>query len=197
MKGALMPRRIALCLLLIACMAAPAQPQDDGCPEKDVIFVPTPQELVDEILKMASVTSRDVVYDLGSGDGRIPITAAKKYGARAVGVDICEIRIQEANANLREAGVGDKVRFIRGDMFKIDLREATVVTMYLLPALNLELIPKLNRELKPGARIVSHAWDMSADGVLRPPKLSRNMNGRTAFLWTAPIRPEPNVTPRR
>ena len=103
-----MLRRLALAFFALVLIAAPAAAQDDNCPQKDVIFVPTPQEVVDEMLKVANVTGRDVVYDLGSGDGRIPITAAKTYGARAVGIDICEIRIQEANANLKTAGVSDK-----------------------------------------------------------------------------------------
>ncbi len=160
-----MLRRLALVGFMLALIAAPAAAQDDNCPQKDVIFVPTPQEVVDEMLKVANVTGRDVVYDLGSGDGRIPITAAKTYGAKAVGIDICDIRIEEANANLRAAGVGDKVKFLKQDLFKTDISEATVVTMYLLPTLNLRLIPKLNKELKPGTRIVSHAFDMSSDGV--------------------------------
>src|SRR6476619_3705531 len=129
----------------------------------DVIFVPTPQEVVDAMLKLAKVTKNDVVYDLGSGDGRIPITAAKTYGARAVGIDIDPQRIREANENLKIAGVGDRVKFLNQDLFTTDISEATVVTLYLLPSLNLRLIPKLNRELKPGTRVVSHAFDMGPD----------------------------------
>lgn len=189
-----MIRRLALSVFVIALIAAPAAAQDDNCPQKDVIFVPTPQEVVDEMLKVANVTSRDVVYDLGSGDGRIPITAAKTHGARAVGIDICDIRIQEATANLKNAGVGDKVKFLKQDLFKTDISEATVVTMYLLPSLNVKLIPKLNKELKPGTRIVSHAFDMSSDGIARPPKETRNVNGRTVYMWTIPIQPEPAQT---
>jgi len=192
-----MIRRLAFCFVLLAFVAAPAAAQDDNCPEKDVIFVPTPQEVVDAMLKVANVTGRDVVYDLGSGDGRIPITAAKTYGAKATGIDICEIRIQEANANLTAAGVGDKVRFLKQDLFKTDLSEASVVTMYLLPSLNIRLISKLNKELKPGTRIVSHAFDMSADGVQRAPKETLNINGRTVYLWVTPILPEPTATASR
>jgi predicted RNA methylase len=186
-----MLRRLALSFFVLTLVAAPAAAQDDNCPQKDVIFVPTPQEVVDEMLKVANVTSRDVVYDLGSGDGRIPITAAKVQGARGVGIDICDIRIQEANANLKAAGVGDKVKFLQQDLFKTDISEATVVTMYLLPTLNVRLIPKLNKELKPGTRIVSHAFDMSSDGVAREPKETRNVNGRTVYMWVTPILPEP------
>jgi cyclopropane fatty-acyl-phospholipid synthase-like methyltransferase len=188
-----MLRRLSLFAFIVTLFAVPAIAQDDNCPQKDVIFVPTPQEVVDEMLKMANVTSRDVVYDLGSGDGRIPITAAKVYGARAVGIDICSVRIQEANANLRVAGVADKVKFLQQDMFKTDISAATVVTMYLLPTLNVRLIPKLNKELKPGTRIVSHAFDMSIDGHVRAPKETRTVNGRTLYIWTTPILPEPDL----
>jgi len=190
-------RRLAVMSFVLGLLAIPAAAQDDNCPQKDVIFVPTPQEVVDEMLKVANVTARDVVYDLGSGDGRIPITAAKTYGARGIGIDICDIRIQEANANLKTAGVADKVRFLKQDLFTTNISEATVVTMYLLPTLNLRLIPKLNKELKPGTRIVSHAFDMSIDGILRPPMETRNVNGRTVYMWTTPILPEPAPSPAR
>jgi len=185
-------RRLVLAGVMLVSVAIPAVAQDDNCPQKDVIFVPTPQEVVDEMLKVANVTARDVVYDLGSGDGRIPITAAKTYGARAIGIDICDIRIQEATANLKAAGVGDKVTFLKQDLFKTNISEATVVTMYLLPTLNLRLIPKLNKELKPGTRVVSHAFDMGIDGILRAPRETRNVNGRTVYMWTTPILPEPS-----
>ena len=186
-----MLRRLALACFVIVAIASPAAAQSENCPGQDVIFVPTPQEVVDEMLKVANVTSRDVVIDLGSGDGRIPITAAKTYGAKATGIDICDLRIKEANANLKTAGVADKVKFLQQDMFKTDISEATVVTMYLLPTLNVRLIPKLNKELKPGTRIVSHAFDMSSDGVMRAPKETRNVNGRMVYMWVTPIMPEP------
>ena len=185
-----MLRRVAFVCIALALFAVPASAQDD-CPEKNVVYVPTPQEVVDEMLKLANVTSKDVVYDLGSGDGRIPITAAKTHGARAVGIDICEVRIQEATKNLKAAGVGDKVRFLKADLFKTDISEATVVTMYLLPSLNVRLIPKLNKELKPGTRIVSHSFDMNSDGVMRPAKETRTVDGRMIYLWVTPILPEP------
>jgi len=186
-----MTRRVIFACLALALIAAPASAQDDNCPKKDVVFVPTPQEVVDEMLKVANVKSGDVVYDLGSGDGRIPITAAKVHGARGVGIDICDIRIEEATANLKAAGVGDKVKFLKADMFQTDIKEATVVTMYLLPTLNVRLIPKLNKELKPGTRIVSHSFDMSSDGVTRPPTVTRTVNGRMVYMWVTPILPEP------
>jgi len=128
--------------------------------QPDVEFVPTPQEVVLEMLKMAKVTQNDVVYDLGCGDGRIVITAAKVFGARGVGVDIDPIRIKESNENARKAGVTDRVKFIEGDLFATNLTEATVVTLYLTPELNIQVQPKLFRELKPGTRIVSHDFDM-------------------------------------
>jgi SAM-dependent methyltransferase len=126
----------------------------------DVEFVPTPQEVVLEMLKMAKVTQNDVVYDLGCGDGRIVVTAAKVFGARGVGVDIDPIRIRESNENARKAGVTDRVKFIEGDLFATNLSEATVVTLYLTPELNIQVQPKLFRELKPGTRILSHDFDM-------------------------------------
>jgi predicted O-methyltransferase YrrM len=168
---------------------APAEPAA-AAPDRgpDVIFVPTPQEVVDAMLKLAKVTKNDVIYDLGSGDGRIPITAAKTYGARATGIDIDPQRIKEATENLKAAGVGDRVRFLNQDLFTTNISEATVVTLYLLPSLNVKLLPKLNKELKPGTRIVSHAFDMSADGVERKPLETMTINGRSIYFWTIPIK---------
>ena len=156
----------------------------------DVIFVPTPQEVVDVMLKITKVTKNDVVYDLGSGDGRIPITAAKTYGARAVGIDIDPERIREANENLKTAAAADRtilsrVRFLNQDLFTTDISEATVVTLYLLPSLNIKLIPKLNKELKPGTRVVSHAFDMGPN--IKPDMEPVNVNGRTVYYYTIPI----------
>jgi predicted O-methyltransferase YrrM len=167
-----------------------AEPAAAAAPERgpDVIFVPTPQEVVDAMLKLAKVTKNDVIYDLGSGDGRIPITAAKTYGARATGIDIDPQRIKEATENLKTAGVGDRVRFLNQDLFTTNISEATVVTLYLLPSLNVKLLPKLNKELKPGTRIVSHAFDMSADGVERKPLETVTVNGRSIYFWTIPIK---------
>jgi precorrin-6B methylase 2 len=149
----------------------------------DVIFVPTPQEVVDAMLTVAKVGKGDVLYDLGSGDGRIPITAAQKYGvARAVGIDISPERIKEAEANKAKAGVGDRVRFINGDLFESNFSDATVLTLYLLPALNLKLLPKLLKDLKPGTRVVSHAFDMGdwkAEQTL-------DVGGRAVYFWRIP-----------
>ena len=133
------------------------------------------------MLKLAKVTKNDVVYDLGSGDGRIPITAAKTYGARGVGIDIDPQRIKEATENLKTSGVGDRVKFLNQDLFTTDISEATVVTLYLLPSLNLKLMPKLNKELKPGTRIVSHQFGI---GKWAPEKTVRAAEDRTnLYLW--------------
>lgn len=155
---------------------------------KDVPYVPTPQAVVDEMLKLAAVTKNDVVYDLGSGDGRIVITAAKKYGTRGVGVDIDPERIKEANANAVQAGVTDRVKFVEQDLFKTDLKEATVVTLYLLPAVNLKLRPKLWSELKPGTRVVSHQFDM---GDWTPEK-TVEVEGSKIYYWVIPAKPPKN-----
>ena len=172
----------ALALAVILAVPAVAQQATATKPlrDPDVIYVPTPQEVVDAMLEMANVTANDVVYDLGSGDGRIPITAAQKYGARAVGIDINPERIKEANGNLAKAKVGDKVKFLNQDLFETDISEATVVTLYLLPSLNLKLMPTL-KQLKPGTRIVSHSFDM---GTEWPPEKTQDVNGRTIYFWT-------------
>jgi len=179
-------RTCVLTLAMIAAIATPGMAQTAPAPLRspDVIFVPTPQEVVDAMLKLAKVTKGDVVYDLGSGDGRTPITAARVYGARGVGIDIDPQRIKEAMENLKAAGVGDRVRFLNQDLFTSNISEATVVTLYLLPSLNLKLLPKLNAELKPGTRVVSHAFDM---GDIKPQE-TQNVNGRTIYLWTVPIK---------
>lgn len=129
-------------------------------PQSDVPYVVTPNEVVIEMLKIAGVTQEDVVYDLGSGDGRLVIAAAKQFGARGIGVEIEPKLIQQSNANARLAGVSDRVKFLQQDLFQTNLSEATVVTLYLLPEVNLRLRPKLIRELKPGTRVISHQFDM-------------------------------------
>ena len=162
----------------------PAQAQRQASQTPDVIFVPTPQDVVDDMLRLANVQKGDVLYDLGSGDGRIAITAAKKFGIRAVGIDIDPERIREANENAKKSGVSDLVKFRQEDLFRADFREASVVTLYLLPDLNVKLRPKLWRELKPGSRIVSHQFDM-ADWK---PEKTVELSGRTIYLWTVPAR---------
>ena len=182
---------ILLLLALSAGAQTPAQraPQAPAAkPQKelrapDVIFVPTPHEVVDAMLKVAKVGKDDVLYDLGSGDGRIPITAAQKYGiARGIGIDINPQRIKEANENLRKARIGERVRFVNADLFESDLSDATVITLYLLPELNLKLLPKLLKEVKPGTRIVSHAFDM---GTWKPEQ-SLDVGGRKVYFWMIP-----------
>lgn len=148
----------------------------------DVPYVPTPPEVVDMMLKIANVTKNDVVYDLGCGDGRIVIAAAQEYGARGVGVDIDPQRIKEARDNAQKAGVTDRVKFLQQDFFATEIGEATVVTLYLLPAINLKLRPKLFQELKPGTRVVSHNFDM---GDWRPEK-TVDVNGRKVYYWVIP-----------
>jgi ribosomal protein L11 methylase PrmA len=148
----------------------------------DVIFVPTPQDVVEDMLRLANVRKGDVLYDLGSGDGRIPITAARKYGVKATGIDIDPERIREATENARKAGVTKLVEFRQEDLFKADFRDATIITLYLLPDLNVRLRPKLWDELKPGTRIVSHQFEM---GTWKPEKKLES-NGRTIYFWTVP-----------
>ena len=148
----------------------------------DVIFVPTPQEVVEDMLRLANVKAGDVLYDLGSGDGRIAITAAKMYGVRAVGIDIDPARIREANENAKKAGVEKLVQFRQADLFQSDFRDATIVTLYLLPDLNVKLRPKLWAELKPGSRVVSHQFDM---GDWKPEKRLES-GTRTIYFWTVP-----------
>lgn len=164
---------VLLVLPLLALTAAPAVPR-----ELDVPYVPTPQAVVDKMLEMAEVKSGDVLIDLGSGDGRIPITAAQKYGVTALGVDLNPVRVNEAKANAERAGVADKVAFREEDLFKTDLSKATVITMYLLSRVNMELRPALMK-LKPGTRIVSHAFNM---GDWQPDK-SVKVDGRDVYLW--------------
>ena len=146
---------------------------------KDVPFVPTPPAVVDAMLKLAEVKSGDFVVDLGCGDGRIVVAAAKEFKARGRGVDFNPKRVAEAKANAREAGVNDRVEFVQGDLFEADVHEATVVTLYLLPIVNLRLRPRLFKELKVGSRIVSHSFDM---GDWKPDKTEEE-EGRIVRLW--------------
>jgi tRNA G37 N-methylase Trm5 len=170
---------------MLALAASAAQPQVVS-QQPDVIFVPTPHEVVEEMLRLAAVGRNDVLYDLGSGDGRIPVTAAKKFGIRAYGIDIDPQRIQEANENARKNGVTHLVQFKQEDLFKTQFSDATVITLYLLPDLNVKLRPRLLAELKPGTRIVSHQFDM---GTWKPDK-KVELNGRTIYLWTIPQQPK-------
>ncbi|WP_326525002.1 SAM-dependent methyltransferase [Sphingomonas sp.] len=184
-----------LALMTSAMACAQAQPAQEIAPTAaptsaasrtpDVIYVPTPQPVVHAMLEMAGVKKGDVLYDLGSGDGRIPVTAAKRYGIRATGIDIDPERIAEANANVKSNGVGSLVTIRQADLFTSDFSDASVVTLYLLPSLNVKLKPKLLAELKPGTRIVSHAFDMG-DWM---PEQTREVEGNTIYMWTIPARP--------
>jgi len=170
----------AVTLLLLLAAPAAAQPFK-GTKQPDVRFVPSPDSVVEAMLTLAGVGAGDVVYDLGSGDGRIPIAAAQRYGAFGVGIEIDAKLNREAADNARKAGVADRVRFLTQDLFETDISQATVVTLFLLPRVNQELIPKLKRELRPGTRIVSHQFDM---GEQWPPDKSQDVNGLMIYLWT-------------
>ena len=155
-------------------------------PELDVPYVPTPNEVVAQMLQLANVKKSDVLYDLGSGDGRIVVTAAQKYGTRGVGIDINPERISEANANARAAKVTDRVQFRQQDLFKTDLSEATVVTLYLLPNINVKLRPQLFKQLKPGTRIVSHDFDMGEWKPERVVQVQGPTRQHTLYYWVVP-----------
>ena len=148
----------------------------------DVIYVPTREPVMDAMLRLAEVDSSDIVYDLGCGDGRIVIAAAQQFGASGVGIDLDPQRIKEANENAVDAGVTNKVQFIEGDLFESDFSEATVVTLYLLTELNNRLKPLLLEQLKPGTKVVSHAFSM---GDWEPEK-QEEVDGTTVYLWTIP-----------
>lgn len=177
--------RCALSGFVVALFALPSLAQDGTRPTRklDVWYVPTPHEIVNRMLDTANVRIGDVVYDLGCGDGRMVIAAAKKYGTRGYGVDLDPARIREARANAKKAGVEHLVTFEVGDMFETDLSEATVVLLYLLPELNRRLKPKLFAELRPGARVVSHDWDMGKDW---PPDRSIKLGTSGIYLWHMP-----------
>jgi SAM-dependent methyltransferase len=163
--------------------------------EPDVIYVPTPQAVVDKMLEMAEVKPGDVVYDLGCGDGRIVVTAAKKYGVKAIGFDIDPQRIAEAQENVRSNGVGHLVTIRQEDIFTLDLREATVVTLYLLPELNVRLMPQLEK-LRPGSRIVSHDFDMRGAKPVAVVKMPAGNDSElegtdpTIYKWVVPWKSE-------
>ena len=174
-------RNLFCTLFVFFCATAFVSAQETK-PVKDVPYVPTSQKVVEAMLELAKVQKNDVVYDLGCGDGRIVVTAAKKYGAKGTGVDIDPNRIEEANENARKANVTDKVKFIEGNLFDMDFSDATVVTLYLLPSVNERLKPQLLKQLKPGTRIVSHAFDM---GDWEPEK-TITVDNSTLYYWTVP-----------
>jgi SAM-dependent methyltransferase len=187
MKRLLLTGQLALALAFGAVLPVLAQ-QTATQPrlrDPDVIYVPTPTAVVAAMLKVARVGKGDIVYDLGSGDGRIVISAVKDFGAtKGVGIDINPVRIQEANDNAKKNAVTDRVQFLNRDLFETNFSEATVVTLYLLPSLNLKLRPKLMAELKPGTRIVSHSFDMG-DWA---PEQTVDVDGSKVYFWTIPKR---------
>ena len=180
-------KKFCLLLWLLGLNLTLTAAQQTPLRQPDVNFVPTPQSIVKQMLKLANVKQGDVVYDLGCGDGRVVITVAKHYGVRAVGIDIDPERINQSMENARKAGVGDRVSFRNEDLFEADIGEATVVTLYLLNKLNLKLRPKLWKELKPGTRIVSYNFHM---GEWPPEKQIEVLSG-TIYLWTVPANGTP------
>ncbi len=176
----LLPASGALAQAQPAQNAYEPQPYQEG---KDVIWLPTPQELVDKMLEMARVGPKDFVIDLGSGDGRTVIAAAKKFGARAMGIEYNPDMVEYSSRAAQKEGVAGKVKFVKADLFETDFSQATVVTMYLLTDLNLKLRPKI-LDLKPGTRVVSHAFDM---GEWKPDR-TETVDGKTAFLWIVPAK---------
>lgn len=167
--------------LTVSVAATMALAQSDNA-RPDVHYVPTPQQVVDRMLELAKIQPTDFLIDLGSGDGRIPITAAKRYGIKALGIDIDPQRIEEANANAKKEGVTDKVTFRRENLFETDIGKANVITLYLLERLNQKLRPRLLAELAPGSRVVSHAFSM---GDWKP-EVHEKVDGRDVYLWIIP-----------
>jgi tRNA G37 N-methylase Trm5 len=176
---------LAVLVLLVGCATAPTTAQTESPPKLDVIWVPSPPEVIAAMLGAAKVGPNDLVYDLGCGEGEILIAAATKYGARGVGVDLDPVRIRNAKRNAVTAGVADRLTFIQQDLFKTDVRPATVVTLYLLPELNERLRPKLLKELKPGTPIVSHDFGMGDWAPERTIEVSLTRVHRV-LLWRVP-----------
>lgn len=195
-KETRLSRRFVLRAATLAVLSRLATPLLAQKPARkpDVFYAPTPQEVVDGMLEAVKITSSDVIYDLGSGDGRIPITAARVYGARGVGIELDPALVKEATANAKKAGVADKVRFLVQDLFKTDIRAATVVSLYLTPFLNFKLLPKLNNELKPGTRVVSHQWEMKdpTDHYEYLPEQKLVVGNSFIYVWTIPIVRKPS-----
>jgi SAM-dependent methyltransferase len=169
---------------VLICAARAQSPSPEQVPI-NTPYVASPEQVVAAMLDLANISKNDTVYDLGCGDGRIVISAAKKYGARGVGIDINPARIDEARANARSAGVADRVSFEVNDLFDADIHNATVVALYLLPEANMRLRPRLLRELKPGTRVVSHSFNM---GDWKPDTEKLVDGGAHLYLWTIPQR---------
>lgn len=187
---------VGVCLVLAGTAAGRAAPQAANAPPAkaartpDVVYVPTPHDVVDMMLQIARVKKGDVVYDLGCGDGRIVVAAAKK-GAKAIGYDLSRERVEEAKANVKKNKVEKLAEIFEKDVFTLDLREANVITLYLLPKLNVKLIPQLEK-LKPGSRIVSHDFDMKGVQPDRMVHMTSQEDGEshTIYLWTVPLKKE-------
>ena len=171
---------VSFVIMVVAALSVAAVEAYQTTHRPDVRFLPTPDNVVDAMLDLAHVTAADVVFDLGSGDGRIPIAAAKKYGARGVGVEIDEQLVRVSRENASRAGVADRVTFIQGNLFQADVSSASVVTLFLLPSLNIQLIPKFKQQLRPGARIVSHHFAM---GEAWLPDVEQDVSGLMIYLW--------------
>lgn len=169
-------------LFLTALLLAVALSRESLAQQLDVPFIPTPQAVVDKMLEMAKVGPKDFLVDLGSGDGRIPITAAKRFGARGYGVDLNVALIVMAEGNAREAGVADKVQFAQKDLFETDISKASVLTLYLGVDLNLRVRQRIFQQMKPGSRVVSHDYDM---GDWKPDRMEIAA-GKKVYLWTVP-----------
>lgn len=179
---------LTVALMLLVAVAGAQSPTTTEKRPLDVPYVPTHESLVDEMLNMARVGANDVLYDLGSGDGRIVITAARKFGTRGVGYDLDPERVSEARENAKRAGVTDRVRFEQQDIFTAKFSDATVITMYLLPDVNMRLRPKLLSELKPGTRIVSHNYDLGDWQPVQRKEMDVSGVNHTLFLWIVPQR---------
>lgn len=177
---------LSAALVLSLSLSGASAIQEAAAPTRapDVIFVPTPEAVVKAMLKLANVKKGELVYDLGCGDGRAVIAAARDFGARGIGVDIDPARIQESKANAADAGVTDRVEFKQADLFELNFADADVVFLYLLPSLNLKLRPRILDELRPGTRVVSHSFSMDdwkADETQHP-------SGRTVYYWVVPAK---------
>lgn len=170
-----------LLALLLSLAVRPVQAQEGNPPPLDVPYVPTPQAVVDKMLEVAAIKQGEKLYDLGSGDGRLVITAARKHGATGVGIDLNPQRVAEAEANAKAAGVTDKVEFRVGNLFEADVSDADVVTLYLLPDVNRKLRPMLWKQLRVGARVVSHDFDMGPEW---PPERTERVDYKTIYYWT-------------
>lgn len=171
-----------IALLPAPAASAHANGQDGGVSARlDVPYVPTPQNVVDRMLALAHVARTDYLIDLGCGDGRIVVSAAREFGTKGLGIDLNPERIAEARANAKKAGVGPRVDFRVADLFETDLSRASVVTLYLLPDVNVRLRPRLWQQLKVGSRVVSHAFDMGPEW---PPERTEDVDGRTIHMWT-------------